>query len=617
MPEPEAFAREWGRLDAGVPLALLPVRLETRFIEAALLIRIEPDVLHHDMHIGVLRADERTLAERFWAETTAAGKNSQAVSGAWKTLASALGPWRAAWAARAVKLGVPDGKERGRPALARLLPSRWVAKAWCDGKAEILGWSQKVRAPLHLGFDIDDPHWLDEGALKTDEQAGQLRVDPQARWMLDFEQAEAAGMAIRVVLSDHPNLKAHLDAGRPIDELLVLGVDHELNATAAGGRIASLLDAHRYTRGLELVCQGAPTNNTEEVRTGVSPAKPDLDGLLQRELRQWLPSKPGTAPTEAPGTHSLSGRLARALGLDRGGLVQRLEHAAVRQDEGSEVMNRLLWPLSFGELFDRLLAGVDDPARHRLIDRAALGQLKAWFCANVRGGGNVATLRVGSQPFGVLPVRRLRRRSAVAPAQGNLASHVNDAVDLLRETWREVLPRVVTMNPKGAAGTPDDAHATLLKILASHPHPWEFTVQRATDCREVLGAEYKSYNSSAAMHVPLMAALMPGWRFGESGHRLAGLRRRTVWWVGRCGTSRLGLHRRHAGLLGQAARHSRLRRRRCLAGRSGLACHRRQAPVVRQRAERLGRPLEPRLGHLASRPERQAPARRRPSPCTT
>ncbi|HTV17400.1 MAG TPA: hypothetical protein VMG12_01975, partial [Polyangiaceae bacterium] len=523
MTSASELAQQWEQLDAGVPLALLPVRLETRFMGGELLIRIEPDVLQHDLHVGVLRPDERALGEQFWTAIAAAGDRAEPRTSAWRTLAGALGPWRAAWVARAVRLGAPDGAERGRPALARLLPQRWVARAWFAGKAVTLGWSQPVRAPLQLGFDLDDPSWTDAAAHEADERAGRLSVDPAARWMINFEAAEAAGMAIRATLAEFPQLEAHLLGDGAIDELLVVGVDPALDAEKAGERLAALLEAQRYTRGLELVPQGVPTNNTEQVETGISPNKPDLDGLLQRELGAWLPAAP-VAPQRDPkatpepvparvGPRTLGGRLARALGLDPAALVQRLEQAGAREDEGAAAMNRLLWPLTWGELFGNLLAGVEKPAQNRLLEPSALGPLENWFVDNVRGGSSIGTLRVGPQPFGVLPVRRLPPREKVTAA-ASLAQHIGGAVDRLRDTWRQVLPLAPTTLGEGDAAS---ANAALLRVLGSQPHPWEFTVQRASDCRKVLGSEYASASYNSALHLPALV-LMPGWRFGESSH---------------------------------------------------------------------------------------------------
>ena len=196
-----ALAREWSRLDAGVPLVLLPVRIETRFVDGALLIRIDPDVLHHDMHVGVLRSDEKALATVFWDGHRRRGQQR---GGAQRGVAIAGRVARSV----ARRLGGARGEDRRRRrrriAAARrsrgCCPARWQARAWFDGKSAVLGWSSKVRAPLRLGFDIDDPHWQDAQALDADEQAGRMRLDPQARWLTDFDEAEACGMAIRVAL---------------------------------------------------------------------------------------------------------------------------------------------------------------------------------------------------------------------------------------------------------------------------------------------------------------------------------------------------------------------------------------------------------------------------------
>src|SRR4029453_5179197 len=54
-----------------VPLALLPVRLETRFFPQAdgsreLRVRVYPDKVHIDAHDPALTPEERAWGERFW-----------------------------------------------------------------------------------------------------------------------------------------------------------------------------------------------------------------------------------------------------------------------------------------------------------------------------------------------------------------------------------------------------------------------------------------------------------------------------------------------------------------------------------------------------------------------
>src|SRR4029078_1843924 len=62
-----------------VPLALLPVRLETRFCPSSsgggceLRIRVYPDKVHIDAHDPVLSDPERVAGEAFWAPFLRAG----------------------------------------------------------------------------------------------------------------------------------------------------------------------------------------------------------------------------------------------------------------------------------------------------------------------------------------------------------------------------------------------------------------------------------------------------------------------------------------------------------------------------------------------------------------
>ena len=205
------------------PLALFPVRLETRFFSAAgrqlraARARLSGQV-HLDSHEPELTEQEKTWGQHYWEQNWRAGNDEEARKRAWQQLADRFDPQRAAWIARALKPLNPAGppgraacppisrcRNRSsfpRPAsrteswsrapLARVLPDRWVAIAYARGSL----------AATVVGKNIPDPlagRSRPEGdSAATDEQ---LAIDDGMKWMVDFDAAEAAGMGLRLKLT--------------------------------------------------------------------------------------------------------------------------------------------------------------------------------------------------------------------------------------------------------------------------------------------------------------------------------------------------------------------------------------------------------------------------------
>src|SRR5438876_2021002 len=82
------------------PLALLPVRLETRFFPSGpgtldLFVRVYPDKIHTDTHEPELTADELSWGQHYWEQTWKAAKNQDALKTAWRLLADRFNARRA------------------------------------------------------------------------------------------------------------------------------------------------------------------------------------------------------------------------------------------------------------------------------------------------------------------------------------------------------------------------------------------------------------------------------------------------------------------------------------------------------------------------------------------
>ena len=258
-----ATARLLGMMRTSHPLVLLPVRLETRFVTRQagggvdFLIRIYPDDIHIDAHEPGLTEDEERWGRQFWQHTAAAGNDIEKQMLAWRQLSDRFGVRRAAWIARVLAnqpATVPrrDGAWTRAPETS-VLPDRWVAVAYNNGRPVFTAWGDLIADRLATGLSPQAT-----AAVVGDNLPP---VDEAMRWMLDFEAAVAAGMGMRVSLT-------HDLARNGFERLLVVGIKATLDAQASGTRLTALFDAQHYTHDLAFVPQNTPTNNTAEAASG-------------------------------------------------------------------------------------------------------------------------------------------------------------------------------------------------------------------------------------------------------------------------------------------------------------------------------------------------------------
>jgi hypothetical protein len=154
--------------------------------------------------------------------------------------------------------------------------------------------------------------------------------------------------------------------------------------------LESLFQHHYFSSsGFSLLPQGAPTNNTEEQNSAQSRGDdPDAsydfvfngkaqftetDEVLDKSDGQWL---------------------AESLGLDTEWLKQ-IPHAGGTDQSEARAMNTVLWPATLGYFMDTLLQPV--------FDDDAVYHTRWFFNRYVSGRGMVPAIRVGRQPYGILP----------------------------------------------------------------------------------------------------------------------------------------------------------------------------------------------------------------------
>ena len=409
--------------ESGVPLALFPVRLETRFFGNELRVLVYPDKVHLDSHDPGLDADEALWGQRFWELQWPDTTKRRA---AWRMLADRFGPERAAWVARALTptnlasrpAGAPFFPDLGPPATStrtarvRLLPERWVATAYFGGAVVAMATGRDIEPDLPIGPDLDAVVVIDD-----DEHPA---IDEGMSWIVDFDKAEQVGMALRLTLP-----------APAVDVLLVTGA-------SGGGRAESVqqqLDAHRYTDGLAFLPPASATNNTAAGRTPYQEPDPHHDKSYWRE---W------EAPEPAPG--SAAAVAGAAFGIPFARLGELSDEPAAR------AMATALWPATWGYFLSQM---VGFEGSGLTLDGRDLARKHA--LAHVRPGGPLPLLRIGRQPYGVLPV------TSLDAWQGEDLPMRNVLVALRDEVFR---PAAATV-PRVGLG--DDPASDLVDVLQAGP----------------------------------------------------------------------------------------------------------------------------------------------------
>ena len=456
---PPAPGEEVARLSAGWPIALFPVRLETRFEGRNLKVRVYPDAILADLHEPLLTEAERASGEAYWARIA----GGTTASDSWSALLRDMTPQRAAWVVQQADPARED-PPAVRPAdwdrfpESRALPDRWIVLAYRGGEVVHRVAGRPIEQPLalavRLSADADDGDAAETVALSDDG----LKVDRDLAWAFDYARAEEVGMAITIALGA-------IDLERGFDRLVVYGVKASIAPAEGAARLRELLDAHHYTRGLAFVRQGTPTNNTSGAPSGYPP--PDPDGRISFSIER------GPAIASGDGVTA-----ARALGLPAE-VVGHVAGADLAEQRVARAMNAALWPVTLGYFLEQLMAPV--------ADDAAVAWIHDWFVERVRGRGGYPAFRVGAVPYGLVPVSSLARWQTQPPrpipigvAAAAAPSAVSRGMPRLLDTLRRIWAPAAGGVPRVGRGDPDEDLVQALALDAS---------TREVFLRKVLGRE--------------------------------------------------------------------------------------------------------------------------------
>jgi len=436
-------------MSAPPPILMLPVRLETRFIPSGtnvqMMVRFYPDDVHIDTHERDLTQAESGWGDAFWSQFNA----GTAQLGAWNRLAHRFGPRRAAWIARVRK---PDPPPLGPPVTVgsraeswtraphtNVLPDHWTVVGYSAAGARLFS----ADGAAITGYPHPtDPVPTGPSPNGTVSNNRTPPVDDGMLWMTDYPTAVARGMAVTVTLS--------ADQRKQLDRVVAFGWK-AADATAAVG---DLFQAHQYTRGLSFLPAGSSTSNADvasafDSKAGFDAATLDLETTAPRPL---------TADSDGHAT-------AVALALDDA-IFARVGAADMTQSADAMAMNAALWAATGRYFLEQMMAG------GFTYSQTTVDAVRRHFLDSVRGLGPLPAVRIGVQPYALLPVMSLAKWTSTDPVLAAMARFAR----ALQPTWAASEAAVAT-----------DPQQQLLDVLSQEG------ISVAYSVRALVGPGYADY----------------------------------------------------------------------------------------------------------------------------
>jgi hypothetical protein len=326
-----------------------------------------------------------------------------------------------------------------------------------------------IPSPLIVG---PDPNATPEQQLR--QENGELLVSDEMRWMVDFERAVEWGMGFKVPLNVD-------QASKGFDRLMVVGLKLSADEKAGQAQLETLLQHHHWGRsGLTLLPQGTPTNNTDQVGAGFSRSEEADDSYAS----VFGPASTGNPFNETDAFRKRDGQwVAEALGIDPLTLLT-VEGSDRTDQREARAMNTALWPATLGYSLETML--------HPVLNDRAIDDTRYFFNRFVSGRGSVPALRIGRQPYGILPTTAFSKMQWVAADRlpklvgttkmeiaPTFLSRLYEILQLMDADWATQLPKVSWV------GKPGDAHKTLLDVIGLHAGSVEYYQRYAESLQQL------------------------------------------------------------------------------------------------------------------------------------
>lgn len=464
--EDELFAYEQkvNALNDKFPVLLLPVRPETRFHRAGtvreLWIRVHPDSCHAAVQRQYVTTQELRTAIDYLKDSSVDIADRHGMN-----RANFLLQWIAQYAGdhkfrhdleKGDRAGIKtkykvDVVDNIPPPQALALPDRFVFRLYnAAGKEARTVIGKPVPAAVWMGFNATTP---------ADKVA----------WMHNFDEAIKIGLGARITLSEE-------EFSTGFSKLVVLGIRAGTDSTKSQALLENLLQDHLYSLdGLSLVKQGTITNNADDESTSFS----RRDRFEQQGKQPPAPPPPTPASpknTEEGSTAFNDGLwLSQYLGISDN-ILQQAANAQGEDQRNARAMNTALFPATLGYYLSELM----DP----LLTEEEISRIENFFSKYVLGRGTIPSLRIGKQPYGILPVSVVPKLNL--QASDPLRTAIVAKVQELFGIWKAKSELVKRISNETPVSTED-----FIEILSLNPNSVSFQQRLMED----VGSKLNSVNA--------------------------------------------------------------------------------------------------------------------------
>lgn len=353
-----------------------------------------------------------------------------------------------------------------------VLPERFVLLGFNDGTETLRVIGNPIPSELVIGPNPSaDPD--EQMHLEGDE----LVIPDEMKWMVDFDEAIEKGMGFRIDLSATQAILG-------FDRLFVLGVRLSADIEKSKEQLETLIAHHQKSRkGFSILPQGAPTNNVEDDPSGYT-WRADSDVSYDHYFKQDSTDDPTDWRLKKDGRW-----LAEFLGVDAELLKAAPNYYATDQCE-ARAMNIALWPATLGSFMEELMEPV--------FEDSTIDSTREFFNRFVIGRGAIPAIRVGNQPYGILPATPFSRMAWLRRkilADDRFVTRVPNQLLFLPRLYALILKADETWDALkdevSYVGKPDgDPQQVLLDVVGLHPSSVEF-YQRYAETLEQLYNRFK------------------------------------------------------------------------------------------------------------------------------